>query len=118
MASHGELKESRNPATYKVIGHYHDGGREQAEAAIAAATRAFTQGDWARNIVLRADALAELADRFDAHLQSFIDIYKLETESRRRGRKSRGLRRPCAIGARWRARSKARAAIPVPTRFP
>ena len=74
----GELKESRNPATYGVIGHFHDGGREQAEAAIAAAKRAFARGDWARNNLLRADVLAQLADRFEAHQQSFIDIYKLE----------------------------------------
>jgi betaine-aldehyde dehydrogenase len=77
-AATGELRDSINPATYEVIGRYYDGGKTEAERAIVAANAAFRNTPWRRDAVLRADILAQLADRFEARAREFIDIYKLE----------------------------------------
>jgi len=71
--SSGEKRESRNPATGEVIGHYYEASPEEAQAAIDAAKRAFGNGHWRDDIYLRAKALAKLADAYEARLQDVID---------------------------------------------
>lgn len=58
----GEKRPSLNPATGDVIGHYIDGGKPAAEAAIAAARRTFDSTQWSRKRFERVAALNELAD--------------------------------------------------------
>jgi betaine-aldehyde dehydrogenase len=54
---------SVSPSTNESLGSFADGGRAEAEAAIAAARRAFDTTAWSRDRKLRATALSELADR-------------------------------------------------------
>jgi betaine-aldehyde dehydrogenase len=54
---------SISPSTSETLGTFADGGRAEAEAAIAAARRAFDTTSWSRDRKLRATALSELADR-------------------------------------------------------
>jgi len=61
---------SRNPATGEVVGEFADGGAAEADAAVAAARRAFRGTGWSRDRALRHRVLAELADRFDARAEA------------------------------------------------
>ena len=61
------VSESINPATGEVLGRWADGGEVEARAAVAAARRAFETSPWSRDRTLRNKALAEMAERFDAH---------------------------------------------------
>jgi betaine-aldehyde dehydrogenase len=63
------VSESINPATGAVLGRWADGGEAEARAAIAAARRAFESTSWSRDRGLRHQALSEMADRFDAHIE-------------------------------------------------
>jgi acyl-CoA reductase-like NAD-dependent aldehyde dehydrogenase len=54
---------SVNPSTGEELGQYFAGGRIEAEAAIAAARKAFEAGDWSHDPQLRSRALFELVDR-------------------------------------------------------
>jgi acyl-CoA reductase-like NAD-dependent aldehyde dehydrogenase len=62
----GELRStartfpSHNPATGKQIGEAPDAGQAEAEAAIAAARRAFDTTDWSTNTTLRVRCLRDL----------------------------------------------------------
>src|SRR4051812_38982237 len=66
MLIDGELVESErtfaslNPATGEVFGHAPDGTVAHAEAAIAAARRAFDDGPWATDVELRIRCLEQL----------------------------------------------------------
>jgi len=55
---------SLNPSTGRVLGRFADGGAREAEAAIAAARRAFDTTTWTSDRVGRAAALNELYERF------------------------------------------------------
>jgi betaine-aldehyde dehydrogenase len=57
------IAKSISPSTGEVLGQYSAGGRAEAEAAIAAARKAFDIGTWAHDPQLRAQALNEIADR-------------------------------------------------------
>ena len=70
--------ESVNPATGEVIGTYADGGAEEAEKAIAAARRAFLETTWRDDRRLRARAINEMADRFEARIDELVDLLSLE----------------------------------------
>src|SRR5689334_19980843 len=63
------VSESINPATGEVLGRWADGGEAEAQAAVAAARRAFDTSLWGRDRDLRNKALGEMADRFDARAQ-------------------------------------------------
>jgi betaine-aldehyde dehydrogenase len=52
-----------NPSTSEAAGTFADGGLIEAEAAVAAARKAFDTTTWSRDRKLRAAALSELADR-------------------------------------------------------
>ena len=74
----GTERESVNPATGEVIGHYADGGAEAAQAAIDAAVLAFNDEHWRDDGFRRATALAHLADAYEARLTDVIDSLCLE----------------------------------------
>lgn len=71
-------KESINPATGEVIGKYADGGKKEAELAIAAAKHAFKTSDWKHDRHLRYKVLNELAEQFEAHHAELVDTLCLE----------------------------------------
>ncbi|MFC3376069.1 aldehyde dehydrogenase family protein [Rugamonas sp. CCM 8940] len=73
-----QIGDSFNPATGELIGRYADGGAAEAGLAIAAARRAFEQGEWAENAQLRARALDELAASFERHREALIELLALE----------------------------------------
>ena len=66
----GQLVEARSgkrypnfdPATEAIIGEVADAGVEDADAAIAAARRAFDTTDWSTNVALRKRCLIQLRD--------------------------------------------------------
>ena len=59
------VAKSVSPSTGEVLGEYCAGGREEAEAAIAAARKSFDTGAWSHNPQLRSQALNELAERLE-----------------------------------------------------
>ena len=64
----GPERDSIDPATGAVIGSYHDGGAEVAQAAVEAASHAFKHSGWALDPMARSAALSHLADAFAARL--------------------------------------------------
>ncbi len=70
--------ESIDPATGQLIGTYADGGVPEAKRCIEAALRAFKNGPWKSDRMLRARVLNQLADRFEAHRTELIDVLALE----------------------------------------
>jgi betaine-aldehyde dehydrogenase len=73
-----ERVESINPATGETIGTYSEAGEAEAARAIAAALKAFKETDWRDNRRLRARALNEMADRFEARADDLVEILSLE----------------------------------------
>jgi betaine-aldehyde dehydrogenase len=63
-----KTSQSINPATGEVLGEWSDGGEIEAKKSIAAARRAFDTSQWSRDRGLRHQALNEMADRFEAHI--------------------------------------------------
>jgi aldehyde dehydrogenase (NAD+) len=63
----GQTIPTLNPATGEVIAEAPDGGIEQAEAAIAAARKAFDTTDWATNVELRVRCIRQLREAMLAH---------------------------------------------------
>ena len=61
-ASNGATFDNINPATEEKIGVCADGTKDDMNAAIAAARRAFDETDWATNHELRKRCLTQLAD--------------------------------------------------------
>jgi betaine-aldehyde dehydrogenase len=70
--------DSVNPATGETIGTYTEAGAVEAERAIKAARRAFLETDWRGNRRLRAKAINEMADRFEARTHDLVEILCLE----------------------------------------
>ncbi len=70
--------DSRNPATGEVIGSYADGGEAEAARAIAVAKQTFAESTWREDRRLRARAINEMADRFEARLDDLVAILALE----------------------------------------
>ncbi|MDA5143439.1 aldehyde dehydrogenase family protein [Streptomyces sp. AD681] len=70
--------DSINPATGEVIGTYADADAEVGQRAIAAADRAFKEGDWRLDPMVRATALSHLADAYAARMDEVIDTLCLE----------------------------------------
>jgi betaine-aldehyde dehydrogenase len=69
---------SINPATGEIIGTYADGSADEANRAIDAARKAFLETPWRRDRRLRARAINEMADRFEARTEELIDVLALE----------------------------------------
>ena len=78
MARFRAAGQSFDPASGQPIGTYADGGRAEADAAIAAAVRAFEDGPWKDDHALRATALEEIAAAFERHADALIDLLALE----------------------------------------
>jgi betaine-aldehyde dehydrogenase len=74
----GERAESINPATGEPIGTYTEAGEREAQRAIAAALRAFRETPWRGDRRLRARAISEMAERFEARTEDLIRILCLE----------------------------------------
>ena len=74
----GVKKESINPATGEVIGTYVQGGKAEADQAIAAALDTFKNSDWRHNRELRFKVLNELANVFEARQNELIQAIALE----------------------------------------
>lgn len=72
------LGQSINPSTGEVIGHFHDGGIEEATAAIASASAAFAEGEWARDVNLRARAISQIADGIEARSHELAALMSRE----------------------------------------
>ena len=61
-ASNGAEFENVNPATEEVLGVCADGTKDDMQAAVAAARRAFDETDWSTDAALRSRCLHQLAD--------------------------------------------------------
>lgn len=70
--------ESINPATGETIGTYADGAADEANRAITIARKAFVESPWRGDRRLRAKALNEMADHFEARTQDLVDMLALE----------------------------------------
>ena len=73
-ASNGATFENVNPATGEVIGATADGTKDDMEAAIAAARRAFDTTDWATNHALRARCVRQLYEALVAEKEQLRSI--------------------------------------------
>lgn len=78
---------SINPATGETIGTYAEAGEAEAKQAVKVARQAFLETDWRGNRRLRAKALNEMADRFEARTDDLVAILclengKIESEAR------------------------------------
>ncbi|MFF7334983.1 aldehyde dehydrogenase family protein [Streptomyces sp. NPDC008150] len=71
-------RDSVNPATGEVIGTYADADAEVGQRAVDAAHRAFKDGDWRLDPMVRATALSHLADAYAARMDEVIDTLCLE----------------------------------------
>ncbi|WP_206474864.1 aldehyde dehydrogenase [Dietzia sp. KRD202] len=68
-ATGGATFDVLNPATEEVIGRAADAGREDMDAAIAAARTAFDTTDWSRDHAFRARCLRQLRDALQGHIE-------------------------------------------------
>ncbi|KOX24874.1 MULTISPECIES: aldehyde dehydrogenase family protein [unclassified Streptomyces] len=72
------ISDSIDPATGKVIGTYADADAEVGQRAVDAARRAFEEGDWRLDPMVRSTALSHLADAYAARMDEVIDTLCLE----------------------------------------
>jgi betaine-aldehyde dehydrogenase len=70
--------ESTDPATGDVIGTYSEARQDEAQFAIKAALRAFKQTGWRKDCRVRATAVNEMADHFEARSEDLVAILALE----------------------------------------
>jgi aldehyde dehydrogenase (NAD+) len=73
-ASNGNSFENVNPATGQGIGSCADGTKDDMEAAIAAARRAFDTTDWATDHALRARCVRQLYEAMKAEKEQLRSI--------------------------------------------
>ena len=73
-ASNGATFENVNPATGEVVGTCADGTKDDMEAALAAARRAFDGTDWATNHALRARCVRQLYEAMKADKEQLRSI--------------------------------------------
>jgi betaine-aldehyde dehydrogenase len=77
-AQSGSWGTRRNPADGTALGRYAASGRADADAAIAAARRAFDQPGWAQNPRLRQMVMLRWADRIEARAEELARLLTLE----------------------------------------
>lgn len=75
----GAVADSIDPSTGEVLGQFADAGVADAEAAIAAARRAFDFGDWAHSPRVRAAVMLEFADRVERRKDELALLLARET---------------------------------------
>jgi aldehyde dehydrogenase (NAD+) len=73
-ASNGAVFENLNPATGELLGTCADGTKDDMEAALAAARRAFDEGAWAGDPELRARCLRQLLEGLRAEKEQLRSI--------------------------------------------
>jgi len=67
------LGPSINPATSEVAAHFAHGTVHEAQAAVAAASKAFENPGWTRNPRLRAQVLLDFASKLEARREEIAD---------------------------------------------
>lgn len=77
-SSSGQTIASINPSTQAEIGHFEDGGREEAEAAVSAARSAFEQPSWSQNPRLRQLILLEWASLMERRRDELARLLTVE----------------------------------------
>ncbi len=77
-AGDGRTGQRRNPADGSLVGEFADGGQADADAAIAAARRAFERPEWAQNPRLRQLVMLRWADRIEAQGEELARLLTLE----------------------------------------
>ena len=70
---------SINPATGEVLGHSPDATVADAEAAVAAARRAFDEGDWSTNVAFRVQCLDQLHRALTEHKEELRELTIADT---------------------------------------
>lgn len=75
----GAAADSVDPSTGEVLGRFGDAGTAEAEAAIAAARRAFFRTDWAHAPRLRAAVMLAFADRVERRSEELALLLARET---------------------------------------
>ena len=73
-ATGGAAFSTINPATEAVLGTAADAGPEDAEAAVAAARRAFDTTDWARDHAFRSHCLRQLHEALTVRIEEMRSI--------------------------------------------
>ena len=80
-ASNGATFENVNPATEEVLGVCADGTKDDMDAAIAAARRAFDETDWSTNPAFRQRCLRQLSEALKAAKEELRAIVVAEAGS-------------------------------------
>ena len=88
---------SNNPATGELVGHAPDATVAEAEAAIAAAKRAFDTTDWSTNVELRIRCLDQLHRALIEHRDELADLTVAEVGATRALCEGPQLDQPIAI---------------------
>ncbi|WP_247888768.1 aldehyde dehydrogenase family protein [Azospirillum brasilense] len=70
--------DSLNPMDGTVVGAFADGGRDEADAAIAAASAAFKRTEWAQSPRLRQTVLLDWARNLEAQAEDLARLLTLE----------------------------------------
>jgi acyl-CoA reductase-like NAD-dependent aldehyde dehydrogenase len=79
-AADGARRDVINPATGKVVTTVAEGGQEDIDAAVAAATRAFEKGPWpAKSGRERGDLLLKAAVLLEQHREELAQLESLDT---------------------------------------
>lgn len=68
-AASGAVYDNLDPATEQVLGVAADAGAADADAAVAAARRAFDEGSWARDPAFRARCIRQLQAAMQSHVE-------------------------------------------------
>jgi aldehyde dehydrogenase (NAD+) len=74
LVTTGQVFASVNPATGEVIGHAPDAGVDEAQAAIAAARRAFDTTAWSTDVELRIRCLEQLHQALLDHAEELREL--------------------------------------------
>jgi betaine-aldehyde dehydrogenase len=74
----GRFATSLNPSDGTALSRYAASGPSDAEAAVAAARRAFDRPDWAQNPRLRQLVMLRWADSMDSHTESLAQLLTAE----------------------------------------
>ncbi len=94
-AQSGRTVPSIDRSTQHILGSYAASGRADAEAAVAAARRAFDRPEWAQNARLRQLVMLRWADLMESRGEQLAHLLTLEN-GKPLGSSSRGMRLQCS----------------------
>lgn len=78
-AASGETFESLNPATEEVLAHVAKGGKADIDQAVAAARKAFDEGEWhTMGSAQRSRLIYKLADLMEEHKEALAQLETLD----------------------------------------